>query len=93
MFNISDDIIAHGANQNEQLQKVFDKIQEKDLKLNLKKCKFGKVSINYMGHMLSSEGLFPEPEKMDSILNTKPSSNTSDVRSFLGSCYSKFRNY
>ena len=63
MFNVNDDIIAHTTNQNEHLQqfrKVFDKIQEKDLKLNFKKCEFGKASINYMRLILSSEGLFPE---------------------------------
>ena len=48
------------------------------------KCEFGKASFNYVGHMLSSEGLFPEPEKVGSILNMKPHSNTSEVRSFLG---------
>ena len=37
-----------------------------------------------MGHILSSEGLFPEPKKMNFILNMKPPSNTSEVRSFLG---------
>ena len=87
VFNISDDIIAHATNQNkpmQQLRKVFDKIQEKGLRHNLKKCEFGKASINYMGHVLSSEGLFPEPEQVDSILNMKPPSNTSEVRSFLG---------
>ena len=56
VFNISEDIIAHATNQNEhlqQLRKVFDKIQEKGLKLNLKRCEFGKASINYMGHILN----------------------------------------
>ena len=87
MFNISDDITAYATTQNEHLQqpqKVFDKIPEKGLKLNFKKCEFGKVSINYMGHILSSEGLFPEPEKVNSILNMKPPANTSEVHSFLG---------
>ena len=37
-----------------------------------------------MGHILSSEGLFLEPEKVNSILHMKPPSNTSEVRSFLG---------
>ena len=37
-----------------------------------------------MGHILSSEGLFPEPQKVNSILHMKPSSNTSEVRSFMG---------
>ena len=65
---------------------VFSKIREKDLKLNLKKCEFGEVSINYMGHVLSSEGLFPEPEKMYSILNMKlPNYKRSSL--FFGSCY------
>ena len=87
MFNIIDDIIDHGTSQNEhlqQLRKVFDKIREKGLKFNLEKCEFGKASVNYMGHILSSEGLFPEPEKVDSILNMEPPSNKSEVCSFLG---------
>ena len=87
VFNISDDIIAHATNQNEHLQrfwKVFDKIPKEGLKLNLKKCEFGEDSISYMGHILNSEGLFPEPEKVNSILNMKPPSNASEVRSFLG---------
>ena len=61
-------ILAHAANQNkhlQQLRKVLSKLQAKDLKLNLKKCEFGEASINYMGHFLSSEWLFPEPEKME----------------------------
>ena len=87
VFNISDDIIAHATTQNEhlqQLRKVFDKIREKGLKLNFKKHEFGKSSINYRGHVLISEGLFPEPEKVSSILHVKPPSNTSKVRIFLG---------
>ena len=66
MFNISDDIIAHSTNENEhlqQLRKTFDKIREKTLKLNQKKCEIVKTSINYMEHILSSEGLFPEPRR------------------------------
>ena len=40
VFNISNDIIAHATTQNQHLQ-VFDKIREKGLKLNLKKCELG----------------------------------------------------
>ena len=86
VLKISDDIIAHTTNQNKHLQqlpKVADKVPEKGLKLNLRKREFGKACINYMGHILSSEGLFPEPEKVDSNLNMKPPSNTNEVRSFL----------
>ena len=52
LINITHDnnnIFVHAINQNEHLQwlqKVFDKIWEKGLKLNLKKCEFGKASIN-----------------------------------------------
>ena len=81
VFNISDGIIAHATTQNEhlqQLRKVFDKIREKVLKLNVKKCKFCKSSVNYMGHNLSSEGLFLEPEKVNLILQLQPPPNTSE---------------
>ena len=86
MFNISDDVAAHATNPNkpmQQLWKVFDKIRAKGMKLNFKKCEFGKSSINYMRHILSSEWLFPESEKVNSIFHIKPPSNTSDVCSCL----------
>ena len=87
VFKIGNDIISHATNQDEhlqQLRKVFDKIRETGLKLNFKKCEFGKSSINYMGHILTSEGLLPESEKVNSILHMKQPSNTSEVCSFLG---------
>ena len=37
-----------------------------------------------MGYVLSSEGLFLEPEKVSSVLHMKPPSNTSEVCRFLG---------
>ena len=42
-----------------------------------------KISINYMGHILSSERVSPEPKNVDSISNMKPPLNASEVRSFL----------
>ena len=87
MFNISDDVVAHATNPNkpmQQLWKVFDKIRAKGMKLNFKKCEFGKSSTNYMRHILSSEWLFPKSEKVNSIFHIKPPSNTSDVCSCLG---------
>ena len=87
MFNISDDVAAHATNPNkpmQQLWKVFDKIRAKGMKLNFKKCEFGKSSINYMRHILSSEWLFPESEKVNLIFHLKRPSNTSEVCSCLG---------
>ena len=37
-----------------------------------------------MGYIFSSEGLFPEPQQVNSILHMKPPSDTSEVRSLLG---------
>ena len=42
-----------------------------------------KISINYMGHILSSERVSPEPKNVDSISNMKPPLNASEVRRFL----------
>ena len=58
MLSISNDIIAQTTNQNkhmQQLRKVFDKIREKDLKLNLKIVNLVKFLLITW---LSSEGLF-----------------------------------
>ena len=64
-------------------EKFLTRYERKAWNLTLKSVNLVKSCINYMGHTISSEWLFPEPEKVNSILHMKPPSNTSEVRSFL----------
>ena len=54
-----DDVVVPGANFDEHLQNlkcVFERFQRAGLKLNLRKCHFGKREVTYLGHVVSSKG-------------------------------------
>ncbi|GFV81606.1 retrovirus-related Pol polyprotein from transposon 297 [Trichonephila clavipes] len=61
-----DDVIIGGRTFEEHLQnirKVLSKLSDANLKLNPSKCKFFQKEVNYLGHIISAEGVRTDPEK------------------------------
>ena len=58
----------------------------------LSKCQFWLDRVAFLGHVISAEGFSVDPYKIEAIVNWKPPTNVSEVRSFLGlaSYYRKF---
>lgn len=84
-----DDIIVMGRNFTEHvsnLRKVFTRIREANLKLSPKKCTFFKEEVAYLGHIISSNGVRTDPEKIKAVQEWPIPANKTDVRSFLGLC-------
>ena len=54
------------------------------MKLKEVKCNFLKRHIQYLGHIVSGEGITPLPEKLDSIQKMLPSKTPKEVKQFLG---------
>ena len=74
-----DDIIIFSRNEHEHLkhiQIIFQKLIDAGLKLEESKCDFFKKEIHYLGHLISSEGIHPLPEKLDTIRNMPRPQNT-----------------
>ena len=81
-----DDILIHGRNQEEhdqRLHAVLNKLKEAHITLNPEKCEFSKTSIKILCHIVSSEGIKPDPEKIKSILNSPLPKNVAEIRSLL----------
>ena len=73
------DIIIFSRNECEHLkhiQIIFQKLIDAGLKLKESKCDFFKKEIHYLGHLISSEGIHPLPEKLDTIRNMPRPKNT-----------------
>ena len=51
----------------EDLRLLFERLGNGDLKVKGVKCNFLKKHIQYLGHIVSGEGITPLPEKLDSI--------------------------
>ncbi|XP_062588414.1 uncharacterized protein K02A2.6-like [Saccostrea cucullata] len=63
---------------------VLDRLAEKGLTLNREKCEFGLSKIVFLGHVISSEGVKPDQEKIKAVSETRTPSNSSEIRGFLG---------
>ena len=69
-FGYLDDVLVYSPDVKthlEHLRKVFQRLRGADLRLKMEKCNFLKVHIQYLGHLISGEGIEPLPEKLESI--------------------------
>ena len=67
-------------------------IREQQLYAKLSKCQFWLDRVAFLGHVILTEGVSVDPQKIEVVVNWKPPKNVSEVRSFLGlaGCYRKF---
>lgn len=49
------------------LQKVFERIKEFGLKLKPSKCRFAQKELEYLGHIVSRDGLKTNPRLVDAV--------------------------
>ena len=86
-FGYLDDILVFSHDMEshlEHLRLLFERLRNADLKLKEVKCNFLKKHIQYLGHIVSGEGITPLPEKLDSIQKMLPSKTPKEVKQFLG---------
>jgi hypothetical protein len=84
-----DDVLLHTATHEEHLkvlEKVFERLHQNHLKVNLDKCVFGNKVVAYLGFMLTPEGIKPGRNKLQAIRDAQPPTNIKMVRSFVGLC-------
>ena len=82
-----DDIIIYSKAAKQHLnpiQQVFHKLCNAELTMKLSKCHFFAKEIQYLGHVLSTTGIKPQPSKTADIKLMNPPKNAKQVRAFLG---------
>ncbi|KAH9119167.1 hypothetical protein LEN26_011773 [Aphanomyces euteiches] len=67
-----------------RLSQVLTKFREAGFKLKMSKCKWGRSSVPFLGHIVTPAGILPNPEKIKSVLRVKALKDASEVRAFLG---------
>lgn len=81
-----DDILIFSTSYQEHIcniHKVFEKLRKANLKIQINKCKFFAKETLYLGHILTPEGVKPNPAKVDTILNLELPKTVKAIKSFL----------
>ena len=68
----------------EKLRLVLTRLQDAGLKINADKSKFCAHETEYLGYVLTRDGIKPQINKVQAILALKPPTNVKELRRFLG---------
>ncbi|CAB4018481.1 Hypothetical predicted protein [Paramuricea clavata] len=85
--NSQDDIIVWGETKeihDQRLKKILDKIRDSGLKLNHAKCIFGATELTFLGHIMSADGVKPDPRKIEAITKMPVPTSPAELQRFLG---------
>ena len=90
-----DDIIVFSRNLEQHLERcriVFQRLRSAGLKLKVSKCNLVRDSVQFLGHIVSGEGVATDPEKIEKVRDWPQPRNLHDVKAFYGLCsyYRKF---
>ncbi|GJX71234.1 putative reverse transcriptase domain-containing protein [Tanacetum coccineum] len=82
-----DDILIYLKNKKEHkeyLKLILELLKKEELYAKFSKCKFWIPKVQFLGHVIDSEGIHVDPAKIESIKDwTSPKSPT-EIRQFLG---------
>ena len=83
---IEDILVYSGSPEEheEHLRIVLQILRKRQLYSKFSKCQFWLDKIAFLGHVILAEGISVDPQKIEAIVNWKPPTNVSEVRSFLG---------
>ena len=82
-----DDVIIPGRSFGEHLnnlQAVLQRLREAGLKLQPKKCAFLQRQVNYLGHVVTSDGVAADPAKVEKASTWPIPTTVKEVQQFLG---------
>jgi hypothetical protein len=84
-----DDILIYSRTEVEHkrhVKTILRTLDEAKMILNLEKCQFFQQSIRFLGHIISAEGIEPDPDKILKILQWPLPKNITQLRGFLAIC-------
>jgi hypothetical protein len=72
------------ADHMEKVRLVLERLNKANFRVNLKKSFFAQEELEYLGYIISREGIKPQPKKVEAILRLQPPQGVRDLRRFLG---------
>ncbi|GBN70242.1 Transposon Ty3-I Gag-Pol polyprotein [Araneus ventricosus] len=87
VYSFVDDILIASKNHEDHyqhLKTLFARLDEYGLCINVSKCIFGALTIDFLGFNLSENGIKPLPDKVKCILDFPKPDTLTQLRRFLG---------
>eukprot|EP00117_Sycon_ciliatum_P034902 scpid20142/ scgid26552/ Retrovirus-related Pol polyprotein from transposon 17.6; Protease; Reverse transcriptase; Endonuclease len=84
-----DDIIVFSKTFDEHLERleaVFQRLLEAGLRLKPSKCHLLRTEVNFLGHVVTKDGVRTDPDKIETVSEWRCPKNVAEVRSFMGFC-------
>lgn len=81
-----DDILVYSASLDAHvvhLRSLLDLLLKHQLYTKENKCMFGQKQLEYLGHIISVEGVFTDPSKVSTMISWPVPSNIKELRGFL----------
>ena len=90
---IADDFLVVGygdtpeewkADHDRNVRAFLDRCRQRNLKLNREKARLKQTEVRFVGHLLTPEGLKPDPRKVEAIVKMPEPNDASSLRRYLG---------
>ena len=84
---IADDLIISAKDETEHdaiVSKVFERARQQNVKFNANKIQYKVNTVTYMGHIVSADGMMPDPRKVEAIVNMPRPSDRQGLLRLLG---------
>ena len=82
-----DDVLIGGETFDQHLgllDQVLAAVSKAGFTISPKKCEIALSQIKFLGYIISSNGIKPDPSKVEAIQNFKPPKNQKEIKSFIG---------
>lgn len=86
-FVYMDDIVIFSKSLQEHIthiEQIFSKLREFNLKVQLDKSEFLRKEVAYLGHVITPEGIKPNPDKIETIKKYPLPKTQKEIKAFLG---------
>ncbi|KAI4472232.1 hypothetical protein M0802_017030 [Mischocyttarus mexicanus] len=87
LFVYLDDIVIYSKDLTDHMYKfdlLMERIKTANLKLQPDKCEFLQKQVKYLGHVIGSNGVQPDPDKLSAVRKFPTPKTPKNIKQFLG---------
>ncbi|XP_048515211.1 uncharacterized protein LOC105692809 [Athalia rosae] len=87
IFVYLDDIVIYARSIEEhtiKFKKLMNRLSKAGLTLQPNKCEFLRTEVAYLGHIITQDGVRPNPDKITAVKNYPTPKNPKQIKQFLG---------